>query len=277
MTQHNFDVDTIDRFSRQWVLFDQTGVSDTELRGIFAQYFRDFPWEILPEGAVGMDVGCGTGRWAKYVAPRVGRLHCIDASASAVEVACCKLAACRNCDFHVASIDNLPVPDDSMDFAYCLGVLHYIPDPTAGLKALVSKLKPGAPILLYVYYALDGRPSWFRWIWTVQDQMRKIISATPFWLRYSLSQAIAAGVYYPLARISRLAEDLGANVENIPLSAYRHRSFYTMRTDSLDKFGNCVEHRFTRQALVLMMQNSGLHCIHVSDGAARWLALGFKH
>jgi len=276
MTQRNCDFGTIERFSRQWVLFDQSGVSDTELRGIFAQYFRDFPWVMLPEEAVGMDVGCGTGRWAQYVAPRVGRLHCIDASASAVEVARCKLAACPNCDFHVASIDKLPVPDDSMDFAYCLGVLHYIPDPAAGLKALVSKLKPGAPILLYVYYALDGRPSWFRGIWAVQDQMRKIISATPFWLRYSLSQAIAAGVYYPLARISRFAEDLGANVENIPLSAYRHRSFYTMRTDALDRFGNYVEHRFEREALVLMMKNSGLRRIRLSDGGARWVALGFK-
>jgi SAM-dependent methyltransferase len=277
MTQRNCDVGTINQFSKQWVLFDQSGVSDLESQRIFDQYFHNFPWEVLPKDAVGMDVGCGTGRWAKYVAPKIGRLHCIDASASAVEVARSKLAGCHNCDFHVASIDDLPMPDDSMDFAYCLGVLHYIPDPAAGLKALVSKLKRSAPVLLYVYYALDGRPSWFRAIWTVQDQLRKIISATPFWLRYSVSQAIAAGIYYPLARISRFAEDLGANVENIPLSAYRRRSFYTMRTDSLDRFGNYVEHRFTQRALVLMMESSGLERIQICDGPSRWLAIGFKH
>jgi SAM-dependent methyltransferase len=277
MTHHNCDDSTIDTFSRQWVLLDQSGVADAELRGIFGQYFHDFPWEVLDENAVGMDVGCGTGRWAQYMAQRVGRLHCVDASAPSVEVARGKLAQYRNCDFHVASIDSLPVADASMDFAYCLGVLHYLPDPTAGLRALTKKLKRGAPVLLYVYYALEGRPFWFRAIWVVQDHLRRIISAGPFWLRYVVSQAIAGAVYYPLARACRLAEDLGMNVENIPLSAYRRRSFYTMRTDSLDKFGNHLEHRFTRQAVLHMMEDAGLERIHISDGpASRWVAIGYN-
>lgn len=276
MTHRNCDVDTIDTFSKEWVLFDQSGLPDAELQGIFAQYFRDFPWQAVGENAVGMDVGCGTGRWAKYVAPKVGKLHCIDASSSAVEVARGKLAQYRNCDFQVASIADLPVPDVSMDFAYCLGVLHYIPDPATGLKALTTKLKPGAPLLLYVYYALDDRALWFRAIWAVQDRMRRVIAAAPFLVRYVVSQTIAAAVYYPLARASRLAEDLGMNVKNIPLSAYRRRSFYTMRTDSLNRFGNHMEHRFTRQAVLQMMEVAGLERVRISDGPVRWVAIGFK-
>jgi ubiquinone/menaquinone biosynthesis C-methylase UbiE len=276
MTQRNCDVDTIDTFSKEWVLFDQSELPDTELQGIFAQYFRDFPWGAVGEKAVGMDVGCGTGRWAKYIAPRVGKLHCIDASSSAVEVARAKLTQFRNCDFHVASIDDLPVPDASMDFACCVGVLHYIPNPAAALKALTAKLKPGAPLLLYVYYALDDRPLWFRAIWAVQDRMRRVIAAAPFSVRYVISQMIAAAVYYPLARAARLAEDLGMNVENIPLSAYRRRSFYTMRADSLNRFANHLEHRFTRQAVLQIMEVAGLERVLISDGSARWVAVGYK-
>jgi hypothetical protein len=46
-----------------------------------------------------------------------------------------------------------------MDFGYSLGVLHHLPDPRAGLAACVTKLKPGAPMLVYIYYAFDNRPA----------------------------------------------------------------------------------------------------------------------
>ncbi len=51
------------------------------LRELFVKIlFRFFLRDNLPEDAEGFDVGCGSGRWAKLVAPRVGRLHCIDPS-----------------------------------------------------------------------------------------------------------------------------------------------------------------------------------------------------
>ena len=56
------------------------------MQRIFDSYFQVFPWDSLEPDAVGFDLGCGTGRWAKLVAPRVGTLHCIDPS-SAIDVA----------------------------------------------------------------------------------------------------------------------------------------------------------------------------------------------
>ena len=43
------------------------------------------------------------------------------------------------------------------------------------------------------------------------------------------------------------AERLGTDVRHFPLSAYRDRSFYTMRTDALDRFGTRLERRFSRR------------------------------
>ena len=43
------------------------------------------------------DLGCGTGRWAKLVAPKVGKLHCIDPS-SALDVARSNLSQFNNFD-----------------------------------------------------------------------------------------------------------------------------------------------------------------------------------
>ena len=83
----NLDKPTVDGFGKEWAAFDQSGVAEAELRAIFEAYFRIFPWSALPDGAVGFDAGCGTGRWARFVAPRVGHLHCVDASSEALGVA----------------------------------------------------------------------------------------------------------------------------------------------------------------------------------------------
>src|ERR687892_127352 len=78
---------TVEGFGREWTTFDQSGLDPRVLRASFDRYFAIFPWEALPEGAIGIDVGCGTGRWARFVAPRVGRLLCVDPSDVAVGVA----------------------------------------------------------------------------------------------------------------------------------------------------------------------------------------------
>jgi SAM-dependent methyltransferase len=170
----------------------------------------------------------------------------------------------------------MPVPDASMDFGYSLGVLHHVPDPEAGLRACVSKLKPGAPFLLYVYYAFDNRPLWFRMIWRVSDWMRRLISSLPCGPRQRVSDVIALVVYWPLARLARAVARAGADVGQFPLSAYRNYSFYTMRTDALDRFGTRLERRFRRSELLRMMERAGLRNITVATEAPYWCALGYR-
>src|SRR5215467_6546172 len=146
--RHNLDRATVDDFGREWQRFDQSGISNAEVRRRFGEYFALFPWDSLPRDAVGFDAGCGSGRWAALVAPRVGRLHCVDASAAALSIAQKSLAGLGNVEFHAAPLDAMPLPDDSMDFGYSLGVLHHLPDPAAGLAVCVRKLKRGAPMLV---------------------------------------------------------------------------------------------------------------------------------
>src|SRR6266550_489303 len=124
----NIDQRVVDGFGDEWTRFDQADVAEPELRRAFDEYFAVFPWERVPPDAVGFDLGCGSGRWAKFVAPRVGRLHCIDASAAALQVAQRNLAGFANCVFDHASVDELPFPDDFAQFGYSLGVLHHVPD-----------------------------------------------------------------------------------------------------------------------------------------------------
>ena len=272
----NVDRATVEGFGREWTSFDQRALPEAELRRIFADYFAVFPFATLPPGAVGFDLGCGSGRWARLAAERVGHLHCVDASAAALDVARVMLAGRDNVSLHHAAVDALPFADGSMDFGYSLGVLHHVPDTAAGIASCVAKLKPGAPFLIYLYYAFDQRPAWFRALWRASDVVRRLVSRAPYPLRYAASQALALCVYWPLARGAAWLERRGLAVEGLPLSAYRDKSFYTMRTDALDRFGTRLEQRFTRAQIAAMMAAAGLTDIRFHDGPPYWCAVGYR-
>ena len=115
----------------------------------------------------------------------------------------------------------MPVPAASLDFAYSLGVLHHVPDTQAAIDAIAGKLKPGAPFLVYLYYALDNRPAWYRALWRISNAGRLVMSRLPHPLRFVLSQIIAALVYWPLARTATLMSRLGRSPRTLPLVLLR--------------------------------------------------------
>lgn len=274
--QANIDPLTVAGFGEEWAAFDQSGLDEQEHRDLFDRYFGIFPFNALPPQAEGFDLGCGSGRWAALVSPRVGKLHCIDPSDKALAVARQALQSGSNVDFHLAGADSIPLAPDSQDFGYSLGVLHHIPDTVAALQDCVTRLKRGAPFLVYLYYAFDNRPAWFRRLWRTTESGRHLISRLPFGLRKAVTTVIAATVYWPLARGARLAEQSGRNVSNWPLSPYRDLSFYTMRTDALDRFGTRLEQRFSRTQIEQMMITAGLKDIRFSEREPFWVACGIK-
>jgi ubiquinone/menaquinone biosynthesis C-methylase UbiE len=275
MQQSNRDEKTIRSFGDEWNRFDQSDLRQDEAAKIFGEYFCVFPWDALPVDACGFDMGCGTGRWAKLVAAKVGHLHCIDPS-DALDVARCALKDCQNITFHRASVGDAVLPSGSQDFGYSLGVLHHVPDTAAALRSCVELLKSGAPFLLYLYYAFDNRSRWFRAVWRCSDLLRRGISRLSPAIKHAVTDLLAALVYFPLARACLFLERVGFKVESVPLSYYRKRSFYTMRTDSRDRFGTPLERRFRKEEIADMMQDAGLREIRFSETAPYWCAVGFK-
>ncbi len=269
----NLHQPTVEGFGYEWTKFDQSAADPEESERLFDEYFRIFPWESLPVDSLGFDLGSGSGRWARLAAARAGALMCIDASAQALEVT---RRNAPDCPTIQACAGALPLRPASMDFAYSLGVLHHIPDPARGLRDAVRALKPGAPFLVFLYYALDNRPWWFRVIWRMSDVVRRLLSRRLSWVRYGASQVLAVVVYLPLARLAAFLEKRGRDVRALPLSAYRDRSFYVMRTDALDRFGTVLEHRFTRDEMRALMEDAGLEKVTFSEEAPYWCAVGYK-
>lgn len=272
----NRDERVIRAFGEEWSRFDQSDLSEIDRKKMFDDFFAVFSWDRISKSSVGADFGCGSGRWAAMVAPRVGHLHLIDASGAALDVARRNLHEAGNVTFHHASIDAAPLKDGSLDFAYSLGVLHHVPATHEAVKSVARKLKPGAPLLVYIYYSFDNRPWWFRMLWRLSNAGRQIISRAPIRLKHVICEVIALSVYWPVARAGKWLDKLGILPASWPLLWYRDRSLYVMRTDALDRFGTRLEQRFSRREIESMLVDAGFSRIRFSDRPPFWCAVGIK-
>lgn len=277
MPSDNTDKATVAGFGREWAAFTQAAgeLRDDDRQAIFDGYFAIFPWDHLPAASTGADIGCGSGRWATLVATRVGHLHAIDAAETALGVARANLAGHSNVTFHHASVAALPFAPHSLDFAYSLGVLHHVPDTAQAIRDIARALKPGAPFLLYLYYAFDNRSAGFRALWRLSNIGRIVLSRMPYTVQIAATAAIAALVYWPLARGAALLDRFGVLPKSWPLAFYRHRSFYVMRTDAFDRFCTRLEQRFRRDQIAAMLRDAGFVSVTFSDKEPFWVAIAY--
>ena len=272
----NIDLKTAKSFGEEWEKFDQSNLSSKEALERFNEYFHLFPWDLLPAESEGIDIGCGSGRWDKFVAPRVFKLHCVEPAERAITVAKRNLSKYKNIIFHQKSLDDLEIPNESMDFCYSLGVLHHVPDTLKALEKCASLLKPGAPFLGYLYYNFENKSKIFKLIWKFSDFFRKIISKSSPGSKNLYCDLIAIFIYLPITNFLRFLEIIGFKVHSFPLSYYRNYSFYTMRTDARDRFGTPVEKRFSQKDIIKMCEKSGFENIVFSDREPFWCFTAIK-
>ena len=274
----NKDKQVIKDFGREWSRFSQgQNLSQEELLDLYNGYFNIFPSDkFFTDKCIGFDMGCGSGRWAGFIAPKVKKLICVDASDEALKVARDNLQHFSNCEFLCSTAEDFDLDNETMDFGYSLGVLHHVTNTEESLRNCVNKLKKGSPFLLYLYYKLDNRAVFFKLIWTLSNFLRLFISKLPFSLKKIITDLIAIFVYWPLSKIAKIVNLLGLDDFSIPLSFYKNSSFYTMRTDSLDRFGTKLEKRHTKKSIAELMRKCGLENIKFSENSPFWVAIGFK-
>jgi ubiquinone/menaquinone biosynthesis C-methylase UbiE len=259
-------------FGNEWKRFDQSIVKKSELKNIFDQYFNIFPLKELNKNLIGFDLGCGSGRWAKFIAPKVKKLNCIDPSAEAISVAKKNLINFKNINYINSEVNKKILIKNSQDFGYCLGVLHHIPDTLNGIKVCSMMLKKNAPFLIYLYYKFDNRNFLFKSLWKISDFLRFLICFLPFNIKKLFTDFLALLIYYPLAKLSYVIDKFGIKTSSIPLSFYKNKSFYTMRTDSLDRFGTKLEKRFTKSEIENLLSMAGFKDIKFSEKTPFWVA-----
>jgi len=113
-------------------------------------------------------------------------------------------------------------------------------------------------------------------IGALSDILRQLVSKMPFRLKHFISQLIAFTIYWPLSRLALVLEKAGTNVTNFPLSDYRTKPLYFLKTDALDRFDTRLEKRFTKSEITQMLTEAGFLKIKFSDSAPFWVAVGIK-
>src|SRR5262245_52484899 len=102
-----------------------------------------------------LEVGCGTGSFARLVAGRADRVLALDVSPEMVRVARGRSADCPNIDFEVADVMIRSLPADQFDVVVSIATLHHLPYG-ATLSRLAMALRPGGTLVVLDLYERSG-------------------------------------------------------------------------------------------------------------------------
>ena len=263
---------TAEQFGREWQSFDKML---KDFNHVFQTYFDLVDLEQLSHKIL-LDAGCGMGRWAFHIAPKVNRVVACDLS-FAVE------PAYRNCYEHgnvevvQADIFHPPFKSASFGFIYSLGVLHHLPDPFAGFALLKRLLSDDGKILIYLYYNLENRPLYFRSLKRAVDLVRQFTTRVPTSVSYPVAFAVAVCIYLPLVWYGDLMRRLGLKDvgRKIPLyQTYMGKSFRLIYNDAVDRLTAPIENRYSKREVIDWFLKVGFCNIRISDSAPFWKACG---
>lgn len=270
----NMDPETVQSFGDEWLQFNK--FSDEEIRVVGSQYFDIVP-ESIYAGKYVLDVGCGTGRWSKFLNNKANAIEAIDPSEAVVSAASL-LQNNDNVRISQASAGDIPFPDNTFDFALSLGVLHHIPDTQRAMQKCVAKLKPGGHFLVYLYYSFDNRGVFYKSLFHLSSLVRHVVSSFPSPLKRFVCDLLAFSLYLPFIAIGKTVDMMGFGewTKYIPLSYYMGKSMNIIRNDARDRFGTPLEKRFSRDEIYQMMSDCGLTDIVFSEKMPCWHALGKK-
>jgi ubiquinone/menaquinone biosynthesis C-methylase UbiE len=269
----NLDKEVVKSFGEEWAKFNS--FTDNDIANIGERYFDIIDRTIINENTYMIDIGCGSGRWSKYLSDRVGFIEAIDPS-EAIIAANNLLKSEKNIRLSKASIDNLPFDDETFDFGMSIGVLHHIPNTPKALCDCVKKIKIGGFFYIYLYYNLDNKGLISKWLFNIITLIRIIVSRLPSVIKKFVCDILALTFYMPIIMLGRIIKIIGFNsiAQKLPLNAYQETSFFIIRNDSLDRFGTKLEQRFSKKQIIEMMENANLTDIKVSDNLPYWHAVG---
>ena len=188
-------VDDLDRYRRRW--------TDERRRADACLYW---PAEPYRDDRSILVAGCGTSQAAK-VALRWPRAHVIgiDVSATSIEETekLKRKHRIENLEVQQLPLERATELGRSFEHVICTGVLHHLPDPDRGLRALHDVLAPDGAMHLMVY-APYGRAG----VYLLQDYCRRLgIGTTAAEIRELAASLRALPPDHPLLPLLRTAPD----------------------------------------------------------------------
>ena len=252
--------ETFASFGYEWTAFDKVQPEDERF---FEGYFTEVDLTSI-QGAVGLDAGCGKGRFSRFVAGHLQALVALDGSA-AVEAAARNLEDVPNACVLRADLREPPLQPGSFGFISCLGVLHHLSDPETGFRALVRLLAPRGTMLVYLYsrptgvglrsVALSGA-----------SLLRRVTTRLPHKVTRILSAPIAAVLYAAVVVPGSMGDRCKVRpLAGLPLAVYRKNPLRALWLDTLDRLSAPVETRYTWEEIRPWFERAGLHVQSVAE------------
>ncbi len=133
-------------FGRQWNRYDVA--RDEEDEAVFTVKTGVHPRELA--GKLVLDAGCGGGRYA-YLLGRFGaQVVGVDLS-TAVEKARTLCADMPNVTILQGDLTELPLAENTFDFAFSIGVMHHGPQPRKAFDEVAKRVKPDGQLAVWLY------------------------------------------------------------------------------------------------------------------------------
>ena len=151
------------------------------------------------EGKTVFDAGCGLGGFAEYARMwGAARVIGVDLSV-AVDAARERLG--DEVDLVQADLLALPFEPQKFDLAYSIGVLHHLPDPERGFRAVVENVKPDGLVFAWVY----GRENNGVIVHLVDPLRKHVFSRLPHGLlKWTIALPLAV-LLWPVVRASQIS------------------------------------------------------------------------
>jgi len=270
----NIDDEVVDHFGREWAKYNYlNGIASEALDKQFIAYTSPIDLEEFDsESSVAADFGAGSGRWAERLAPFFHKVYALEPSAAAVQVMNEKFSKEPKMMVLNENVEENSIPENSLDLAISLGVLHHIPDTSQAILDVGKKIKSGGTFLCYLYYKIEDKPFYYRAIFRIVNVIRFSISRMPHAIRMFIAKLIAFSIYLPLARYSKFKLNRGKDISNIPLHHYAEMPFIMLENDALDRFGTRLEQRFNKEDIKRMLEaaNFDLNTLQFSEAEPFW-------
>lgn len=136
----------------QWA---RLGSTADQPESLFHEWISPHDPAQVFRGARVLDAGCGGGQQAALVSPIAREVVALDLNTAAL----CRerLSRCPNVRVHDGDLARVTAEElgGPFDVVYSIGVVHHTQDPDASFANLVSLVRPGGKILVWVY-SLEG-------------------------------------------------------------------------------------------------------------------------
>jgi SAM-dependent methyltransferase len=202
---------TAERFGYEWTRFAEIRPEyEAQMLGWMAPVGRD-----AFGGRRVLDAGCGKGRHLRLAAA-FGAKEVIGVDLGpAVDAAARNTVDLDNVHVVQGDLTRPPLRRESMDLIYSIGVLHHLPEPEAGFRALAPILRPGGRFVAWLY-ASEGNG----WVLALVDPARRLTSRLPLPLVSGLAWVVTLPLWVALRLFYAPARTRDRLARVLPYSSY---------------------------------------------------------